>query len=117
MFVRGDDGVYRSSLLSRESWLEHGFGSRNAQTWPGDYARVKQIHSAVVLDTNDLRNSPEPPQADGLITSESGVWVGIRTADCVPILLADPVNRCVGAVHAGWRGTADNIAAEAVQRM
>jgi len=61
--------------------------------------------------------APEAPQADAIITSEPGKWVGIRTADCVPILLADPVNHCVGAIHAGWKGTASSIVALAVSKM
>ena len=57
------------------------------------------------------------PESDGIITNEPGVALWIFTADCTPILLHDPVTGAVGAVHAGWRGTANQIAGKAVQKM
>lgn len=56
-------------------------------------------------------------EADGLITDIPGVCLTIFTADCLPVLLYDPVRRVVSAVHAGWRGTAMGIAGEAVKAM
>ena len=50
-----------------------------------------------------------PPARDGLITNEPGVALCCFSADCTPILLYDPVRRCIGAVHSGWRGTAAGI--------
>jgi YfiH family protein len=55
--------------------------------------------------------------ADGLITAERGTALGILVADCAPILLYDPVSGAVGAVHAGWRSTAADIAGAAVSKM
>ena len=55
--------------------------------------------------------------ADGLITNEENLALVIFTADCIPILLHDPVKKAVGAVHAGWRGTVGGIAAEGVKKM
>lgn len=55
--------------------------------------------------------------ADILISSEINCPVAVRTADCLPILLADPVNRIIAAVHAGWRGTAKQVVANAVKIM
>lgn len=57
------------------------------------------------------------PECDGLITNTPGLALVIFTADCTPILLYDPVTGAVGAVHAGWRGTALDIAGKAVQAM
>lgn len=57
------------------------------------------------------------PESDGLITNDPGVALWVFTADCTPILLFDPVTGAVGAVHAGWRGTAAGIAAKAVTAM
>lgn len=57
------------------------------------------------------------PQADGLMTDVPGVALTVFSADCLPILLYDPVRRAVAAVHAGWRGTALGIVTRAVERM
>ena len=57
------------------------------------------------------------PECDGLITNTPGLALVIFTADCTPILLSDPVTGAVGAVHAGWRGTAMDIAGKAVRAM
>jgi YfiH family protein len=55
------------------------------------------------------------PDADGLWTGTARHWVGIRTADCVPILLADVDGARVAAVHSGWRGTEARVVARAVE--
>lgn len=57
------------------------------------------------------------PECDGLVTNTPGLALVVFTADCTPILLHDPVTGAVGAVHAGWRGTAMDIAGKAVQTM
>lgn len=61
--------------------------------------------------------APELPACDGLITCQPGVALVVFTADCTPILLHDPVTGAVGAVHAGWRGTAAAIGVKAVEAM
>jgi len=53
--------------------------------------------------------SLEPVIADAVITKQKGLLIGVQVADCVPILLCDPLKQVVGAVHAGWRGTAQAI--------
>ena len=82
---------------------------------------TRQIHSDFVrivtdADANGLchRNYPE---CDGLATCTPGVALLVFTADCTPILLHDPVTGAVGAVHAGWRGTASAIAVKCAQVM
>lgn len=54
---------------------------------------------------------------DALITNLEGEAIGVRTADCVPILLYDPVCRAVAAVHSGWRGTLQRISQKAMFAM
>lgn len=80
----------------------------------GRVHRVRQVHGARVAVVDALKPPPAPPEADALVTSTPGAALAVVTADCVPILLADAVSGAVGAVHAGWRGTAANIAAAAV---
>jgi hypothetical protein len=53
-------------------------------------------------------------EGDGLVTAEPGVVLAVLTADCAPVLLADPAARVVGAVHAGWRGLAAGVVEAAV---
>ena len=82
----------------------------------------RQIHSDIVrrVDSRDTGRFFLPdasPQCDGLITCTPGVALAVFTADCTPILLHDPVTGAVGAVHAGWRGTAMDIGGKAVQAM
>lgn len=69
-------------------------------------------HVAVVRDS-----LVQYPDTDALVTDRPGLLIGVRTADCVPVLLCDPVRRVVSAVHAGWRGTVAGITAEAVRVM
>lgn len=54
---------------------------------------------------------------DGVMTDVSNVCVGVSTADCIPILLYDPIHQSVCAVHAGWRGTAQRIVQRAIAKM
>jgi YfiH family protein len=81
-----------------------------------------QTHTDIVLRVGKEQAgaglfAPELPECDGLITNEPGIALAVFTADCTPILLHDPVTGAVGAVHAGWRGTAASIAAKAVEAM
>ena len=74
---------------------------------------VRQIHSCLIckVDANDVQpnQSTAVLQGDGLMTDQPGVLLGILTADCIPILVADRKNRAVAAFHAGWRGTVARI--------
>ena len=54
---------------------------------------------------------------DALITPLTGVCIGVNTADCVPIVIADPATGLIAVAHAGWKGTVSRIAAQVVQRM
>jgi YfiH family protein len=76
---------------------------------------LRQIHSDVIHVFDAA--PPEPLQGDSAITDTPGLLLGIQTADCIPILLADAKHRVVAAVHAGWRGTLRRIAAKTVGRM
>jgi hypothetical protein len=107
---RSPDGLWHSPLLKSQPWLEHAFGTAAAQPAEG-FLILHQVHGTEMVDASDWR--PHCP-ADALVTTKQGVRIAVKTADCVPILLADPVKRVVAAVHAGWRGTADGIAAASV---
>ena len=81
-------------------------------------ATAWQVHGdgiKIVKDMIDVENSEE--RCDGLITRMSGVLVGAKTADCVPVLIGDPEKMAFAAVHAGWRGTASSIVVRAIEKM
>jgi hypothetical protein len=95
--------------------LVHGFGERGSaypETYPEGIRIARQIHSAIIQDADGPLS-----EGDALISDRPGVMVGVKTADCVPILLVDPSTRVVAAVHAGWRGTAEGIAAATVRAL
>lgn len=77
----------------------------------------KQTHSDIiaVIDHQTISDSLE--NTDAVITNLPQVMVCVKTADCVPILLVDPEKRVIGAVHAGWRGTAQNIVGKTIEKM
>ena len=60
---------------------------------------------------------PQDYEADALVTNVPGLVLTIFSADCIPTLYYDPVSRCIGAAHAGWRGTARGIAAKTIRTM
>lgn len=81
----------------------------------------RQVHGVDVrrvtaADTHTLF-APVPYEADALITNEESLPLVIFTADCIPILLHDPVTGSIGAAHAGWRGTVMDIAGITVRKM
>lgn len=90
---------------------------------PALLLRIEQVHSAKVIDVDSLNvdfatidpQSPPPTQmiqADGLFTLSNGLALCIRTADCVPLLIANAHGPGIAAVHAGWRGLASGIIAK-----
>ncbi len=112
-FEPGAHGVYRCSELSQFDWLEHGFGSRLGN--PPVDVTLRQIHSNHIWTADGLADRQE--EGDALISRQIGLRIGIRTADCVPILLLDSKTHAVAAVHAGWRGTAAQILPLAASRL
>ncbi len=72
-----------------------------------------QKHTEKVLHLNSF----EPETADSVITGRKGVLIGVQAADCIPILIYDVRTPAVGAVHAGWRGTASGILKNTLEAM
>ena len=128
-FYFGQNGTLRLAEFEQWPWLVYGFSTRP----DGDLARederhrfleslgagdldlvtLRQIHSAIVR-VADGRSLQPPgdgarPPGDSLIAVEPGVLVGVKTADCLPVLLVDPERRAVAAVHAGWRGVVKRV--------
>ena len=112
-FRLGSDGIYRCNEFERFLWLKHGFGTRVAN--PDADITLRQVHSALVFNASGLADREQ--DGDALVTDEDGKSIGVRTADCVPILLVDPQHRAVAAVHAGWRGSAAEIVNRTIEAM
>ncbi len=81
-------------------------------------ATVWQVHGdgiKFVKTADDAANSGE--KFDALVSKLPDILVGVKTADCVPLLLGDPATKAFAAVHAGWRGTVQSIAAKTIKKM
>lgn len=77
---------------------------------------LTQVHGNHVVTIDD-KLLGQPPQADAMLTQQTGVALAIMTADCVPIVLTDTVGTAVAAIHAGWQGLANGVIANTVQAM
>ena len=110
-------------MLTLATWnrlpdLRHGFLDRQAREGIGGWGLAdsgdptgpvvvpRQVHGTAVVTA---RPGVARPEADGLVTATPGQFVGVVTADCVPVLLIDPARRVAAAVHAGWRGAAAGV--------
>lgn len=89
---------------------------------PRAMVSTRQIHSAIIRTAGDTDaglhlSGPVPYECDGLITDQPGRPLIVYSADCIPVLLYAPDVHAVAALHAGWRGTAADIAAHGVKRL
>ncbi len=82
-----------------------------------DVVTLYQVHSADALVVTGPVARADLPRADAVVTRTPGLAVGVLTADCTPVLLADSVAGVVGAAHAGWRGAAGGVLEAAVAAM
>lgn len=85
---------------------------------PFPIVQMHQIHDVkvAVVDRGDLTKD-ELDGYDAMITNLPGVTIGVRTADCIPVLLYDPVKKAAAAIHSGWRGTVSKIIGKTVIKM
>jgi YfiH family protein len=80
-------------------------------------ATCYQIHSPTVIEVDSAWSRRESPRADGMVTRVRGLALGILTADCAPVLFADPEAGIVGAAPAGWRGAVGGVLEATVEGM
>jgi polyphenol oxidase len=76
---------------------------------------IHQVHSADVIHVTEPM--ADKPRADAMVTRTPGIALGVLTADCQPVLFADPQAGVIGAAHAGWRGTRDGVLEATVEAM
>ncbi|HEX9463244.1 MAG TPA: peptidoglycan editing factor PgeF [Alphaproteobacteria bacterium] len=133
------DGV-RHGFFSREGGVSEGlYASLNCGLGSGDKAEnvlanraraageididpdslitCYQVHSAEVVRVEAPWTRDRLPKADAMVTRQRGIALGILTADCAPILLADGQARIIGAAHAGWRGALGGVIGATVAAM
>ncbi len=82
-----------------------------------DFVSLHQIHSDVVRIFNATATPSKQCKGDALATNRPGLLLGVRTADCSPVLVVDPKKRVVAAIHAGWRGTLARIVVKTIGQM
>ncbi|GAB2174654.1 peptidoglycan editing factor PgeF [Dongia sp. agr-C8] len=90
---------------------------RNAGLAPDSLSTAYQVHSAKVAVVDEAWDETQRPQVDGLVTKTRGKSLGILTADCVPVLFADPEAGVIGAAHAGWKGAIGGVLQETIAAM
>ena len=83
----------------------------------GELILLKQVHSSLALAVGAPLKQDERPEADALVTATPGLVLGIVTADCAPVLLADRAAGVIGAAHAGWRGALGGVLEAVVEEM
>ena len=91
-------------------WTDLGF----AET---QIALAEQVHGDGVAVVTEPTGSAPLPGVDALVTNVTNVLLMLFFADCVPIYVVDPVHKAIGLAHAGWRGTAANVAGKTVQTL
>ncbi len=76
-----------------------------------------QVHGTTVVEVERPWSRDNLPRADAMVTATAGIALGILTADCAPVLFADPQARIIGAAHAGWRGAVSGVLGATVAAM
>jgi YfiH family protein len=94
----------RESVLTNRARAARALGLE-----PDALVGLTQVHGAAVIRVTDPWPAGAGPQADALVTDRPGIGLGIITADCAPVLFADPEAGVVGAAHAGWRGALQGV--------
>jgi polyphenol oxidase len=119
----------QSELLNQQKGIVHFFSTRYAGFEQSERILQhfklkteqlvigKQTHGCNIEIVDRNNHTQKFEQTDAFISSEPGICIVVKTADCTPILMFDPVYRVIAAVHSGWRGTLQNIAGATVRRM
>ncbi|HTM37195.1 MAG TPA: peptidoglycan editing factor PgeF [Terriglobales bacterium] len=103
----------KTAVVRNREWLVSSLGKRRRAKW--ELVTLRQVHSDLIHLINRV---PEHPlSGDGMITATAGLLLAVLTADCFPLIIADPKRRAVGVFHAGWRGTVKRVAEKGVGEM
>ncbi|WP_068315732.1 peptidoglycan editing factor PgeF [Polycladidibacter hongkongensis] len=123
----GSTGLYNSLNVGKGSQDDRDSIRRNRerianalQVAPANLATVYQVHSADVVTLHapfPAETTAQPPRADAIVTATKGLAIGILTADCGPVLFADPDKKIIAAAHAGWRGAKAGVLENTIDAM
>ena len=105
-FQPGTQGLTKKQQTTLQE--ESGINAKNV-------FNIKQVHGqrVIVLDGN-VPATQKLEEADGIVTNIPNLPIAVRTADCLSVFLCDPIKRCIGVVHAGWKSTKEEILPAAV---
>ncbi len=101
----------------RASVMENRARARAALSPDAPLVTLYQVHGVQAVTVSAAWEIIENPKADAMATDKSGIALGILTADCAPVLLADPAAHVIGAAHAGWGGALAGVAELVVAAM
>ena len=104
----------KSNLLNTPS-IKHAFYNKFDSELDKNPITLSQIHSFLTVTVTD-ENQKLPP-ADAMVTNKTGLNLTLKTADCAPVLFADPKHRVIGAAHAGWKGAFKGVLEQTVLAM
>jgi hypothetical protein len=105
-------GDHRFCIIENRARIADHFSIKS-----GALLSLSQIHSPQVLEVHQPWASDARPQADAMVTKEPGLAISILTADCGPVLFADPAAGVIGAAHAGWKGAFGGVLEATVDEM
>ena len=100
----------KSNIFESNNNLKHFFGNSDFIIPNNEKVFfLNQTHSDKVINIDNLKLSEVELNGDAIVTSKKDFYIGVKTADCVPILLGSTNSSFVAAVHSGWRGTFNKI--------
>ena len=112
--MRGMSGLFRYEIAPGVE----AFSTERDAVLPYYVVQPHQVHGVEIREVTDPMTTREQLEGvDALVTNVPGVAISVRTADCIPVLLYDPVHKAVAAVHDGWRGTVQRISCLVIERM
>ena len=107
--------MWVSKKLADVDFIQHGFYDKTDSGTVENPFLMNQVHS---VDTCFVTSeTPKTPSVDALITTQPGILLTVKTADCAPILMVDPKQKIIAAVHAGWKGAVQGIIENTVLQM
>lgn len=107
-----------SEQLNKYSNIAHGFGARQeglSLAAQEDVSLLNQVHGAEVYVVKEGDPDPRGKDGDAILTNRPGLAIGVKTADCVPVLLLAPDKDVIGALHCGWKSTVKGIVKRTIE--